>query len=175
MFKPFDRNENVSREAKVRFLVRRKFPALFDDPRASPEEYPTLKEQAEQYRKALDAKQDAELDSCYAMEKVEARRAKLERDEAARPFNQSFARSDVSRWAKMSYWRLDEAVALSLGCDPKYAQWDELQHLTPVSAFASKFASQREIVMRARVMGQLSDMTTSWCGRNGCSSRCLTS
>lgn len=155
MFKPFDQNEISSRETRIRFLVRQKFPALFAGSSVPPAQFAVLRKQADQYRKALDAKQDSEIDSQYGLGKAEAARAKLERDEAARRFNQPFARSDVTRWAKMPFWTLDETVALSLGRDPKFASWESVKNLVDVSPFAAEFASQREIVMRAITMRQL--------------------
>jgi hypothetical protein len=59
----------------------------------------------------------------------------------------------------MAYWTPDEAVALSLGRDPKMANWETVQQLVARSPFARKFAAQREIVLRAKAMGQLWNRT----------------
>jgi hypothetical protein len=59
----------------------------------------------------------------------------------------------------MSYWIPDEAVVLSLGRDPKVANWPAIQQLVSVSQFASEYASRREIAMRAKAMGQLWEFT----------------
>jgi hypothetical protein len=106
---------------------------------------------AEQYAASLKKLPDAELDTRYQAA-VDEILAEADRREAARPFNQP-------RWAKMAYWTPDEAVALSLSRDPRFAKWVTVEHLTSTSPFANKFAAQREIVMRAKTMGQLPSKT----------------
>jgi hypothetical protein len=153
-------NTPGSREAKVRFLAEQKFPAYGARPRRRRlTQLRSLTDiEAERYLEALNKLSDSEIDSQYE-NALEALRAEADRVEAERPFNQPHARADVSRWAKMAYWTPDEAVALSLGRDPVIANWETVQQLVAESRFASRFAAQREIVLRAKAMGQLRDKT----------------
>lgn len=152
----------ASREAKIRFLVEQKFPDPYGA-RLRRRRLTQLRSsadiQAERYFEALNHLSDSELDKHYE-NALSAIRAEADREEAARAFNQPHARADVSRWAQMPYWTLDEAVALSLGRDPRFANWETVQQLVASSRFAFRFAAQREIVNRAKTMGQLREKTT---------------
>jgi hypothetical protein len=156
-----------SKASKVQFLVSRHFPGFpwskhHSKQRASAKVLPEWQRLAEDYAKELSSKSESDLDRQYEAEWAKAaneRRAKAEQEEAARAFNQPFASANVSHWAKMSYWTPDEAVALSLGRDPKVANWPAVQQLVSVSRFASEYASRRDIVMRAKAMGQLWEFT----------------
>jgi len=66
--------------------------------------------------------------------------------------------ADYSYWVKMSYWTLNDAAALSLGRDPKIASWDKVESYTKVSPFAEEYEKRREIILRASLMKQLSDL-----------------
>jgi hypothetical protein len=148
------------RKTKIRFLAHQKFPRQVDLPgapsgRRRSSQLVSLEEiEAERYVSALGKLSDTELDNRYE-KAVEELLTEADRREAAQPFNQPYARADVSRWAKMAYWAPDEAVALSLGRDPRFANWENLQQLVQSSRFAYSYAAQREIVMRAKDMGQL--------------------
>jgi hypothetical protein len=155
----------VSRKSKTQFLASLRFPCVIDPTGATSKRKVTSdvfmveRMRAREYIASLGKLSDTELDIQYE-KAVEALRAEADRQEAARPFNQPHARADVSRWAKMAYWTPDEAVALSLGRDPKFANWEKLQQLVQSSRFAYRYAAQREIVMRAKDMGQLWGKTT---------------
>jgi hypothetical protein len=115
-------------------------------------------EEATAYRRKLSALPPEKIEQLVADQRarmVEAARQKAEQEEQARPFNQPAADADFGHWAKMSYWTLDECVALSLGRNPKMVSWPAIQSLTRISPFASEYASRREIVTRAETMGQL--------------------
>jgi len=151
----------LPKDTKIEFLVGLKFPALGNrqGSSSSRRKVRTLENiLAEQYVASLKKLPDTELDTRYQTA-VDGILAEADRREAARPFNQPNARADVSRWAKMAYWTPDEAIALSLGRDPKFAKWETVEQLTHVSRFAYKFSAQREIVMRAKTMGQLQSKT----------------
>jgi hypothetical protein len=152
----------ASREAKIRFLAEQKFPDPYGA-RLRRRRLTQLRSsadiQAEQYLEALNHLSDSELEKHYE-NALSAIRAEADREEAARAFNQPHANADVSRWAQMPYWTLDEAVALSLGRDPRFVNWETVQQLVASSRFAFRFADQREIVNRARTMGQLRERTT---------------
>lgn len=108
-------------------------------------------EAARAYRAELEALEPAEVERLVA-----EHRARVERE---RPFNHSSAMADFSYWAKMSYWSIDEAVALSLGRTPVFAQWEVIKPLRGESPFAAQYAARREIVVRAEAMGQLGKQT----------------
>lgn len=140
--------------------MERRFPGLVQ-PRSGrlPSKLVTLRQvEANRYREILSKMPEAELEAQY-QKVAEEERIKAEREELARPFNQPYARAKVEHWAKMSYWTPDEAVALSLGREPRVANWPAVQKLGGVSPFAAQFASRREIVIRAKAMGQLWDYT----------------
>lgn len=153
------------RETKIRFITKVQLPdvgdplgALSIQRRRVSGEVSLREIEAERYLEKLRELSDTELDNRYQTA-LEALQTEADRTEAERPFNQPFARANVSHWAKMSYWTPDEAVALSLGRDPKVANWPVIQQPVTVSRFASDYASRREIVMRAKAMGQLWDFT----------------
>jgi hypothetical protein len=85
--------------------------------------------------------------------------AKAAAEEAGRFFNQPSASADLQHWTRMSLWTLDEAVALSLGKDPRRVNWDNVRSLVQISAFAAEFQSRREIILRAKQAGQLWEQT----------------
>ena len=85
-------------------------------------------------------------------------KAKAEEIENAQPFNQPSAAADFEYWAKMSYWSVDEAVALSFGKSPIHANPKVLQP-NVASRFALLFNSRRALFARALEMGQLYDKT----------------
>ena len=62
---------------------------------------------------------------------IEKFRLKLEADEKARAFNQPHAAANFTYWAQMSYWSIDEAVALSFGRSPTAASWKAIEPLIP--------------------------------------------
>ncbi|WP_305989284.1 hypothetical protein [Roseibium sp. MMSF_3544] len=84
------------------------------------------------------------------------KKAKLAEQERQRPYNQKGAKPDYNYWAKLSYWSSDECAALSLGRDPRVANWDAIKANTKTSEFAAAFEERREICARAATMGQLS-------------------
>jgi len=75
--------------------------------------------------------------------------------EVARPFNQPYAKADFSHWAKLAYWKVDEGIALLLGCTPQYLIWDSVKGLP--SPVVWQFARIREVATRAVQYKQLSD------------------
>ncbi|QDZ00114.1 hypothetical protein FQ775_06810 [Nitratireductor mangrovi] len=153
----------------IEYLVRRRhpdgclsLPAVDSSSRLSPAQR-GAKALADTYRAELRALPTSELqrlvDDERAVEADEARQ-KAVADETARPFNRPDARADFKYWAKASYWTVEEAVALSLGRDPRFASWDYLKTLAATSPFAVEYAAKRELVMRAKTMGQLWDQTS---------------
>jgi hypothetical protein len=119
--------------------------------------------EAESYRAELEALEDSEIEQrVEAARPIEDERLRLKAiaEEEQRPFNQPYARADFEHWAKMSYWTIDEAVALSLARSPGVASWKAVESLRWKSVFAREFAAKREVAMRAKTMGQLWEQTT---------------
>lgn len=94
------------------------------------------------------AKEAYEADLVAAQKRIEA-------EEAKRVFNQANAMADFEHWARISYWTIDEAVAITLGRDPRAVTWDSVKHFIQFSKFAKDFADRRVILERARGAGHL--------------------
>lgn len=154
----------------IGYLIRARFPAARLEDTSFPElgtsydpEASNTQQAAERYRKELER-----LDSDSLMQRVAAQRdldkevarLKAEREEQERPFNRPEATAKFEHWATMSYWTIDEAVALSLGRDPGSAAWKDIQSVSRTSPFAREFAAKREVAVRAKTMGQLWDQTS---------------
>lgn len=69
-------------------------------------------------------------------------------------------KTDFMYWMKMSYWTLDEGIALLLGLNPKHSSWDLMHdeskgtHLNPFIGFYSEL---RNIVLRAQEVQKITD------------------
>lgn len=119
-------------------------------------------EDINQYREELEALPVNELLALVErtrVEQAEKNRIDREEEEKNRPHNLPTSGADFAHWARCSYWTLEEAVALSLAKEPRLASWDQLKHLIGESPFASIFAKRRDLILRAKVMGQLWDQT----------------
>ena len=95
-----------------------------------------------------------------------------EREESARPFNQSAAFADFEFWARQSYWTADEGLLLLFGRDPRRVSVSALEKTRFASPLARKFFDERQIVERAIVMKQIakSNVPTfflGWAERTG--------
>jgi hypothetical protein len=154
----------------LEYLMRRKFPlasrmATASSPHgsATTNEHERVSEaQAAGYREELKALPPNEL-SCLAKEAAlaeeEELRLRREREEKQRFFNRPRADMDVTHWSRMSCWSIDQAVALSLGKDPRVVKWLLIKDFVRVSPFAAEFEARREIAISAIVMRQLRDPT----------------
>lgn len=139
----------ITKPSNIDFLVHARYPqanyeaSLFlRDP-----EIVRITKAAEIYRAELEALKPSEVERLVSQH--------LAQVELAQPFNRPEARADHTYWAKMAFWTLDEAVALSLGRAPRFANWAMLERLVGRSPFATQYAAARELVVRAEVMGQL--------------------
>jgi hypothetical protein len=118
--------------------------------------------QAASYRqelKALPSNEIVRLAKEAALAEEEELRLRRELEEKQRFFNQPRAVMDVAHWSRMSDWSLDQAVALSLGKDPRVVKWLLIKKFIHVSPFVTEFRARREIVISATVMRQLRDPT----------------
>lgn len=124
-------------------------------------ETPVVKEQKKQarlFRSKLEKMTSEEINRLLVEQKEEYSkkiRDQSDREERLRFFNQESAKPSYDYWAQMSFWSLDECVALSLGRDPKVVSWERIQSHTRISTFAATYESRREVIRRAEVMGQL--------------------
>ena len=75
----------------------------------------------------------------------------------SRIFYQSNAKAKFDRWAIMDSWKLDEAIALSLGKDPEVITWDVVFPYTLIDEFAKEFERRRDLAHRGLVVRKLSD------------------
>jgi tRNA(Phe) wybutosine-synthesizing methylase Tyw3 len=156
----------------INYLLRRKFGSLAPPPVRSTSGLGSIRippqtqghyESIEQYRNELTALSPEDFNSLYEAERAREAQLYLEKrraDEDARPFNQPWANLDVDYWSKISFWTLEEAVAISLNKDPRRVKWDSLKSITNVSDFAAKFEAKLMLVERAKEMGQLWAKTT---------------
>lgn len=115
------------------------------------------------YRQELEALPREKID--HLVSKEIARLAKdanekAEKEERARPFNQPSADADFGHWAKMSYWTLDECVALSLGKDPKTVNWPVIQSFERASHLAS-VKEHAESIKKSRQYQK--ELAERWC------------
>lgn len=93
--------------------------------------------------------------------RAEQARKKADAEEAARreaqlPIN---FKPDFGYWAKLPYWNIEEAVALVLGRDPKYANRKGVQPYLNVSWGARQYEQTLVIAERAVGMQQLTNGT----------------
>ena len=85
-----------------------------------------MREKAQAYERELRGKTSSEIEELVRAEQAaeaEERRRKQETEEKGRFFNSPDAKADFSHWGKLSYWTLDEAVALSFGRAPEMVNW----------------------------------------------------
>jgi hypothetical protein len=126
------------------------------------------------YRVELLKKSPDELQAIYKEEQEKqwkAQQAMDELEERRRFFNQPNAKADFAHWAKMTYWMLDEAIALAFGKAPEVVTWDRVKGYVHVSPFAKKYERVRELALRAKKWEQLYDPVLSglflaWARRN---------
>ncbi|MFN3252310.1 hypothetical protein [Roseibium album] len=107
----------------------------------------------------LSAKEIEKLLSAELEKMEQYKKEHLAEQERQRPYNQRSATPDYNYWAKLSFWSPDECAALSLGRDPRVANWDAIKEYTKTSEFAEAYEARREIFVRAEAMGQLSTST----------------
>ena len=173
-----------ARENPILFLVLRKFPGmdlqkLFGpaDGRQIHELTARNREEAEAYAEYLRALSSDRLKVLYERERQQEARERalaFQREEASRFYNKPEAQAVVSYWAQKAYWTLDEAVALSLGKDPRHVTPDRMKPYTKIWPLAQEFLERRDTFGRAVVMGQLYHQTIpgiflAWARRVGVS------
>ena len=77
--------------------------------------------------------------------------------ETALFFHQPQAKADFDYWARLPWWTLDEAIALSFGRDPDLVNSETIQPYRGRSQFAEEFERRRRLAVRFQAINQLSD------------------
>jgi hypothetical protein len=86
-----------------------------------------------------------------------AARERAIKQEQQRVWNQPCADMNIAHWARAPIWTLDEATALSLGKDPRWVNWQVVGPHTRESAFAEAYGLRRDLLLRAKSVGELDD------------------
>ena len=73
------------------------------------------------------------------------------------PETPKLATDNFRHWCKRATWTLDQAVALSLGKNPKLVNWKTVSPFTQVSTFAKEYDDRRDIANCAFEVKQLFD------------------
>jgi len=108
----------------------------------------------------LNEQTDHELKRIYVeikMSDQEFNKQYKENIEKKRFFNKQYCDADFSYWAKQAYWKIDEAITLILGKDPRKVTWEKVKQYLPESPFANKFNEIRELARRYINYNQLYD------------------
>lgn len=108
----------------------------------------------QKYRNELDKLSESEL---YVLYKSEVAKKNAE-DDQDRFFNKPSADADFDYWSKMTYWTLDEAIALSFGKSPNVVNQTRLSKIFRwTSPFVDEYQKTTELAKRALVWKKLYD------------------
>lgn len=147
----------VSDAQKIDFLVARRFPELRNPRQAVLERKIRFYDSAaaariDAYREELRLLSTAEVEHLFSEQLAAAdneRKAQAEQVEQMRFFHQPNSLANFEYWSRMSHWKLDEAVALTLGREPEFVNWKTIEPLVGVSPFAFEYKRLRELALRA--------------------------
>jgi hypothetical protein len=67
------------------------------------------------------------------------------------------AEIDIAHWSRAAVWTIEEATALSLGIDPRFARWLAVGSHSATSPFAQRYLARRDLLLRAKMVGAVSD------------------
>ena len=148
----------------VQFLVSLKYP----------ENAALTKGEAERYALELYHMPDDEFDRLFVEEEVRFKKELKEKEAAEEPtrfYNLDGAGADFQEWGRFAHWTLDEAIALSLGKNPKIVNWRAMQAYRS-SPFFSRYAELRARVHQALLSRHLFEPTIpgtyiAWARQNG--------
>jgi hypothetical protein len=166
----------------ISYLLSRRFPtwkvvraaAAIPRARPTPEALATL-QGADAYEAELRMLPDAELKMLCDAERNKAaaeQRAEDDLRDQSRFFHQPAAVADIGYWSRATFWKLEEAVALSFGKAPEIVNWETLKAYATTSPFVREYGRTRELVLRAQQWQQLYDPAKpgfflAWAKRNG--------
>lgn len=77
--------------------------------------------------------------------------------ESKRLYNSQHSDADYTHWGAMDSWTLDEAVALSLGKNPRIINWDFVYEFTLICKEAKEYERRRELIASAIPLENLTD------------------
>lgn len=86
-----------------------------------------------------------------------------EKNQADAPEFLPEVKADFTHWGKMSYWSLEEAIALLLGQNPEFVNWDIVRDYIEwphTSELSLNYAKLRVVVLRAFEMQEITDPIT---------------
>lgn len=145
----------------IAYLVRRKFgdaelagpvSGLLED---EEETQTKLYAEIQTYRTELQGLEEDQLFALASQEREKEARELEVAEERQRFFNQPNSEADFEYWGKYPLWTLDEAVALTLGKDPRVVTWPKIEEYVETSPFAARFSNLRKYVLRAKEAQQL--------------------
>lgn len=84
----------------------------------------------------------------------------LSEQDQDRPFNKFGTEADFEHFGRCAYLTPDEAVALSLGKDPRFVNWAIVKPYLGTSLFALDYANRLDLVERAIAWGELPKLLT---------------
>lgn len=159
-------------EASINYLVNLKFPenrlltitkGKAGEKVSAPTSAAQASDQRANYEQQLRQKSLKEIEALYQTESA-ALNMTLGTLPALKATGRFFdlpnAYADTNYWAKLAYWRLEEAVALSFAREPKVVNWDSLKGVSITSGFKKSYADLREMATRAKLVKQLYDPVT---------------
>ena len=108
-----------------------------------PQSIPLLAQVNEHY----DLLQSMNFEELTKLNNEEKEKKKLEYEEQDKYhfFSQPDANADFGYWCKFSSWTSEQAIALSLGKDPKKVDFNSICIHLPHSPFAAEYVSRREL------------------------------
>jgi hypothetical protein len=115
-------------------------------------------DEAVKYDEYLNSVDDQEYETLYEREFLNAAASEQEKQlylDRERFFSGPSARADMGFWITMGAWTAEEAVALSLGKDPRHVTKKSLKKESSTSPFVVEFASRLRLVDRATSLGHL--------------------
>jgi hypothetical protein len=168
----------LTAEALIRAIMWRRYPTACLMIQVKEKSGSELSEEEAEARALEGRLKTLELSKLHLMYEEELRqeaarwRVQGSADEAERSWNRPEARTDYDFWSKAASWTLDEATALSLGRDPHHVSWDSIKTCLQISSFARIYERQRELILRAKGIGQLYEpvipsVFLAWAQRTG--------
>lgn len=151
----------LHRPDPIDLLVSRQFPDVEEQP--PPEDQIDRRQTwraAQQYREQLEKMPSDALKQLLLSDQpitVLLGSAIFSPRETALFFHHPQAEADFDYWARVPWWTLDEAIALSFGKDPSCVSWESIQPYCGRSQFAKEYERRRRLAVRFHAINQLSD------------------
>ena len=145
----------------IKYLVDRKFPYFRDSeafrmrmlPRPNMNK-PTADLLIEKYKYELDCFWPEEIRDLVKAE-LATERQEVAFYEGLKWFSNPGCAADFDYWCKASFWTLEEAMALTLGKEPRLVTSDSVKAEERFSPFVQEFKQRLELGRRAEIAGEL--------------------